>query len=139
METVTAVSFASSIVQLIGALTKVFIYFNDVKNAPKERATLARETTSLLTLLTDLRFRLEEARSADPWFTNIRSLGVENGPLDQFKEALDNLTRRLTPRSRIGRIGWTLRWTLDRNEINDTLLKIERLKTLVSLALQNDH
>ncbi|KAN0073009.1 hypothetical protein V8E54_009123 [Elaphomyces granulatus] len=139
MDPITAVGFATSTVQLIGALTTVFIYFNDVKNAPKERATLARETTSLLALLTDLRFRLEETKLTDPWFTNIRSLGVENGPLDQFKGALEDLVRKFKPRSGIGRIGWTLRWTLDKNEINDTLLKIERLKTLVSLALQNDH
>ncbi|EXJ70463.1 uncharacterized protein A1O5_06532 [Cladophialophora psammophila CBS 110553] len=79
MDPVTAVGLRASIVQLIDSTTKAIKYLNNVNNAPKDRARLAREATSLLALLTDLRHRLEEASSTDQWLTGIRSLGVKGG------------------------------------------------------------
>ena len=134
-----AVGLAASIVQLIDATTKAIKYLNNVKDAPKDRATLAREAANLLALLMDLRCRVEEAESTDPWFTGVRSLGVKGGPLDQFKEAMEELARKLKPESGVKMFSKALRWTLDKNEINNILSKIERLKTLVGLALQKDH
>jgi hypothetical protein len=139
MDPVTAVGLIASIAQLIGATAQAIQYLNDVKNAPKDRARLAREATSLLTLLTDLRYRMEEAKSTDPWFAGFRSLGGRGGPLEQFREAMEELTRKLEPGTAIKRLGKALIWTLDKNEINGILSKIERLKTVVSLALQEDH
>ena len=133
------VGLAAGIVQLIDAITKAIKYLNDVKEAPKDRATLAREATSLLILLTDLRYRVEEAKLTDPWLTGVHSLGVEGGPLDQFKEAMEELARKLKPETGIKKFGRTLLWTLDKNKINDIISKIERLKALVGLALQKDH
>ena len=139
MDPITTVGIAASIVQIISVTTKTIKYLNDVKSAPKERATLAREAISLLALLTDLRYRLEEAKSTDPWFTSVRSLGVQGGPLDQFEKAMEKLARKLKPESGIRKFGKSLFWTLDQSDINSVLSKIERLKTLVGLALQNDH
>lgn len=82
---------------------------------------------------------MEEAQLTDPWFTGVRSLGGEGGPLDQFKEAMEELARKLKPEAGIKKFGKALTWTLDKNEISNILSKIERLKTLVSLALQKDH
>jgi hypothetical protein len=139
MDPVTAVSLAASIVQLINTTTKAIKYLNDVKDAPKDRATLAREVSSLLALFTDLRYRVEEAESMGAWFADVRSLGVEGGPLDQFKDAIEKLARKLRPEAGIKKFGKALIWTLHKNEISNILSKIERLKTLVSLALQKDH
>jgi hypothetical protein len=139
MDPVTGVGLAASIVQLIDVTTKAIKYLNDVKDAPKDRAKLAKEATSLLVLLTDLRYRVEEAKSTDSWFTGVRSLGVEGGPLDQLKEAMEELARKLKPETTIKKFGKMLLWTLDKNKISDILSKIERLKTLVILALDKDH
>jgi hypothetical protein len=139
MDPVTAVGLAASIVQLIDTTIKVIGYLNDVKDAPKDRATLARESTSLLTLFTDLRYWVEETTETDPWFTNIRSLGVKGGPLDLFKEAMEGLVTKLKPEAGIKKFGRALIWTLDKNDISNILSKIERLKTLISLTLQKDH
>ena len=139
MESVTVVGLAASVVQLIGATTKAIKYLNDVKNAPKVRARLARETISLLGLLMDLRYRVEEAKSTDPWLSGVHSLGVEGGPLEQFKNAMEELADKLKPESGMKMLGKALLWTLDKDEIDSTLSKIERLKTLVSLSLQKDH
>jgi hypothetical protein len=139
MDPVTVISLVASITQLIDATTKTIRYLNDVKDAPKDRATLAQEAANTLILLTNLRYKLEEAKSTDPWFTGVRSLGVESGPLDQFKEAMEELARKLKPEVGIKKFGKSFFWTLDKNDIDTVLSKIERLKTLISLALQKDH
>ena len=139
MDPITVVGLAASIVQLIDATMKAMKYLNNVKDAPKDRAKIAREATSLLVLLMELRYMVEEAKSTDPWFAGIRSLGVKMGPLEQFKEEIEDLAEKLNPQSGMKKFGKTLLWTLDKKDIDRILSKIERLKTLASLALQKDH
>jgi hypothetical protein len=139
MDPVTAVGLIASIVQLIDATAKAIKYLNYVKDAPKDRARLALEATSLLVLLTDLRYRVEEVGTTDPWFTAVRLLGVEKGPLEQFKEAMEMLIRKLKPETGMKKLGKVLLWTFDKKEVDDILSKIERLKSFVGLALQKDH
>ncbi|MCJ1245285.1 hypothetical protein MMC30_002488 [Trapelia coarctata] len=119
MDPVTAVGLAVNIATLIQLTLQIVQYINDVADAPKERAKLAREATSLLVLFTDLRYRLEEVETlTDPWFRGVRSLGSETGPLQCLKEELESLTGKLKIQK-----GWK---------------EIERMKTLISLALQQD-
>ena len=139
MDPITAIGFAANIVQLIDATSKTISYLNDVKDAPKDRAKLARETAGLLSLLIDLRYQVEDTNSTDPWFTGLQSLGGEGRPLEEFKRAMEELAEKLIPTSAVKKFGRALRWTLDKKEINTILSKIERLKTLVGLALQKDH
>lgn len=134
-----AVGLTASITQLVAATTKAIRYINDVKNAPRERATLLLEATTLLALLTSLGYKVEVSRTTDPWFENVRSLGLPNGPLAQFKEAMVELARKLKPESGMKKVGKALVWTLDKKDIDGILAKIERLKNLVSLAVQNDN
>ena len=58
--------------------------------------------------------------------------------MEQFNEAIEELTRKLKPESGVKKFGKALLWTLDKNEINNILSKIERLKSRVGLALQED-
>lgn len=139
MDPVTVVGFLVAVVQLIDVTSKVVTYFNDVKDAPKERAKLAREATGLLALFTDLRYRMEETASTDPWFSGLQSLGGEGGPLMEFKSAMEDIADKLAPPTRVVNLRRVLSWTLDKKEIGAILSKIERLKTLVGLALQKDH
>ena len=134
-----AVGFLAAVVQIIDVTSKAVGYFNDVKDAPKDRAKLAREATNLLPLFTELRYRMEETNSTDPWITGLKSLGGEGGPLMEFKSAMEDIANKLAPATRVVNIGRALRWTLDKKEIAAILSKIERLKTLIGLALQKDH
>ena len=131
------VGFVAAVAQLIEVTSKAVTYFNDVKDAPKDRAKLAREATNLLSLFTDLRYRVEEASPTDPWFTGLKSLGQEGGPLMEFKTAMENIVDKLAPaNTNLKRV---LRWPFDKKEIDAILSKVERLKTLIGLALQEDH
>ena len=88
MEPITVVSLIATIIQLINTTSKVVKYLNDMKNAPRERAELAREITNLLPLLTDLRYRMGDTNLTEPWFAGLHSLGGTSGPLEAFKDAL---------------------------------------------------
>jgi hypothetical protein len=138
MDPVTAVGLLASIIQVIDATTTVIQYLNDVRKAPNDRARLAQEAKNLLSLLITMRYKVEEANTVDPWFTNIRFLGTVNGPLDQFKEAMEDLARKLQPEPGIRKFSQNLIWTIDKKECSETLTKIERLKTLILLARQED-
>ena len=115
------------------------LYLNDVKDAPKERAKLASEVACLYPLFIRLKYRMDEAKVGDKWYESTRTLlGGSNGPLDQFRNALSDLAGKLVPAAGLKGFGRKLIWTLDKKECMDILAKIERLKTLTGLALQED-
>ena len=132
-------SVTASLVAILQLLTKVVGYLNDVKDASKDRAKCAIEAASLQSLLLDLRFRLEDGNPNDPWYDAVRALGVQNGPLDQFKQMLEQLQARMTSGGRLHNLRDALVWRFSKEEITRILAKMERLKTLVLVALQMDH
>jgi hypothetical protein len=133
-------SVTASIIAILQLSNKVIGYLNDVKDASKDRAKCAIEASNLHSLLTNLRYRLEDEDAGMPWFTAVRALAVENGPLDQFKEALELLQDRITgDTGRLGQLRQTLIWKFKKEELDRILGTMERLKTLVGVALQMDH
>ena len=132
-------SITASIIAVLQLSAKVLAYLNDVKDAPKDRAQCAIETSNLYNLLFNLRVRVEEGDPMKPWYTAVRALAVENGPLDQFKQALETLQTKMTDGCRLKRTGEALMWKFKKEEIASILDRMERLKTLVEIALQMDH
>ena len=128
----------TSIIATLQLSAEVLTYLNDVKNASKDRAQCAIEASNLHSLLIKLRFRLEEGDTRQPWYTTVRTLAVENGPLDQFKQALETLQTKMTNGSRLKQAGRPLIWKLQKEEIASILARMERLKTLIEIALQMD-
>ncbi|KAF1953955.1 hypothetical protein CC80DRAFT_476890 [Byssothecium circinans] len=132
-------SVTASIIAVLQLSAKVLGYLNDVNDASKDRAKCAVEASHAYSLLLNLRFRLEEGSADAPWYTAVRALGVENGPLDQFKQALEALQTKMTDGGRLKKAGEALVWKFKKEEIASILDRIERLKTLVQIALQMDH
>ncbi|MCJ1398518.1 hypothetical protein MMC11_001718 [Xylographa trunciseda] len=79
-----------------------------------------------------LRYRVEEIDESSAWFAGVRSL---DNPLQLFKEDLEDIARKLRPKNTIRTI---FGWPFEERQINAILVKIERPKTLVSLALHKD-
>jgi len=132
-------SLTLSITALIGTTSQVVTYLNDVKDAPKERAKLASEAACLYHLLIQLKYRVDEAKAGDKWYESTRTLlGGSDGPLDQFGNALTELAGKLLPAAGLKEFGRKLTWTLNKKECKGILDKIEQLKTLAGLALQED-
>ena len=84
-------SAAASIIAMLQLTGAVIGYLNDVKNAPKECQQCTIETS-------------------DPWFTAFRALNIENGPLDQFKQALEQLLSRVEIQDGVQEVKRQLLW-----------------------------
>ena len=136
MDPFTIVGLVASITQLVDVTTRVIRYLNGVKNAPKKRAGLEKESSALLSLLIELRDLVENTDPNDAWFSGIRPLGSVHGPLEILKHDLEALADKLKPRSK-----WkqAVLWTFDEQDITQILLQIERGKSSIGLALQKGH
>lgn len=132
-------SAAASIIAVLQLTATVFGYLNDVQNAPKECKQCTIEASNLQSLLVNLRYRLEQGQAGDSWFTAIQALNIENGPLDQYKQALEQLLSKVENEDGIKKIKRRLLWTFRKEEIASIQARMERLKSLVSIALENDH
>jgi len=132
-------SATASVIAILQLSSKVVGYLTNVKDASRERKTCAVEVSNLHSLLLNLRFHLEGGSANTPWHTAVRALAVENGPLDQFKQALETLQTRMTDGGRLKKTGDMLMWKFKKEEVASILDRIERLKTLVEIALQSDH
>ncbi|KAL8995931.1 MAG: hypothetical protein Q9169_004432 [Polycauliona sp. 2 TL-2023] len=130
-----AVGLTASLGQLIEITAKTIKYLNNVKEASKERANLFQEASSLLPLLVSLQAQVSAAKQSEPWFDDIKLLGVENGPLDQLQEALVQLTSKLKPKQGVEKAARAFIWTLDKAYCESVLNKIERVKSRTALAL----
>jgi hypothetical protein len=76
------ISFTASFIAILQLTTTVVEYLHYVKDAPKVRARCAIEASKLFNLLNNLKYRLEEADTNQPWYTTVRGLAVKDGPLD---------------------------------------------------------
>ncbi|KIX09177.1 uncharacterized protein Z518_00256 [Rhinocladiella mackenziei CBS 650.93] len=131
-------SMTASISTVLQITSELIGYLKDAGNATKEQDQAAVEARNLCTLLTFLRCRVEGARFDDPWFTQVRSLGMENGPLDQFKASLETIVGKLSSSRKREQIKSALLWKLTKQDVESILSRIERLKTLINCALTND-
>lgn len=128
----------ASIIAILELTTTLTGYINDVRHATKEQAKVAVEASNLYGLLTSLRFRVEEVQSEDPWFNQVKLLGRENGPLDQFKEILDKMVLQISSSRKRDQVKSVLTWKFTKLEVEDALKRMERLKSLIQCALTAD-
>lgn len=134
-------SVTTSIAAVVGVTTVIIQYLNEVKGSLNKNRMLAFKAAKLLVLLTDLKNREEEAElnRDDPWYSGIRELGGESGPLELFKRSLDVLASKLKPSSsKITAAGRILLWEIDKSDVKSVLAKIGRLRSLIGHALAKD-
>ncbi|KAL8963127.1 MAG: hypothetical protein Q9193_000562 [Seirophora villosa] len=134
MELVGAVA---SITQLVDITAKTVQYLNSVKDASKERLKVAREASGLLPLLWDLQSHVDASNNEDR-SRRVGSLAANHGAIDQLREALEELAKKLEPKKGLEDKLRAFVWTLDKTYTQQLLRKIERVKSSVSIALQGD-
>ena len=132
-------SVAASIIAIVQLTTTMIKYLDDVKGAPKDRARFAMEASNLSNLLVSLRYQLDEGKSNEAWYKEVNSLGVREGPLDQYKQALEKLQLKVLDGKGLAKIGNALMWSFSKEEVAGILSRIDRSKSLVQIALQMDH
>ncbi|KAI9878906.1 MAG: hypothetical protein M1830_010154 [Pleopsidium flavum] len=130
------VSLSASIVSLLQLTATVVRYLHDVKDASGDIRRLLVEISSIRGLLIGLK---DLATLDEKWVYTIRALDGPNGPLLQFKCAIESLATKLMPVVGLAKIGRSLAWPFQKGEIEDVLRRIERHKALFALALEMDH
>ena len=132
-------SITTSIVWVLELAATVVQYFKDVKGGFEDRLKLRAEIRNTSCLLERLKDRAEDADSGKDWGASMRALSIPGGPLEQFKKCLELMAAKLSPASRLKQMTQTLKWPLDRNDVDSILRAIERQKSLYGLAISNDH
>jgi hypothetical protein len=132
-------SITASIIAVVQLSTKVLGYLNNVKDAPKDRTQCAVEMFNLCSLLYRLTDHVKQGYPGTSWYSAIQALAVKDGPLDQFKQALETLQTTMTDGGRLKKAGEALVWKFKKEDITSILGQMERLKSLVQIALQMDH
>ncbi|KFY17788.1 hypothetical protein V492_00386 [Pseudogymnoascus sp. VKM F-4246] len=134
-------SVTASIIAIVQLTSVIIGFLNDVKDASKDRARCAIEVSNVSSLLVALIYRLEEASANDGWYTEVQSLAAANGPIDQYRSALEQLQSKLTSTASNGlkKFGSALTWKFSKEEVTNILTRIERLKSLTQIALEMDH
>jgi hypothetical protein len=132
-------SVTASFIAILQLTNKVIQYLSDVNDAPKDCQQCIIEASNLLTPLLSLRYRAEQAQVGDPWFEQLRKLNVRDGPLDQYKQSLDQLCSIAEQRDGALELKRRLLWKFSKKEVMNILARMDRVKSLISIALEMDH
>lgn len=138
MDPGSALGLAASVVQLIQFTVKSIEILSDVYHASEDQPQLLQEASSVLPVLFALRSRLAQFSQDEPWSIGIRSLGVASGPLDQLGQALITIVEKLQPTNGVTKLFRAAKWPFDKKTCGEMLGRMERAKSSIGLALQND-
>ena len=128
-----AVGLASAIVSLVEFAHITVKYLKDVKEAPGECNELFNELSDLTHCLSDVKPLIEKATEDDPWLVTMQTL---SGPFARLEMTLDDLKNELELTSSGMK---RLLWKFKKESVEDALKEIERIKSLMIVAVQRDH
>ena len=131
-------SVSASIATILQVAKKTIEYLINIKSASKERKVLLSEISIVNGLLISLNQRVKGANLNDPWFVSVRSLNMENGPLDQLKTSLEMLSQKLQSTSTRSEATKNLTWPFNKKDCDIILARVERAIRCATVALSND-
>ncbi|RYP20071.1 hypothetical protein DL765_002997 [Monosporascus sp. GIB2] len=139
-----AVGLTASIVTILDLSGKILAYLRDVKDGPKDCNRLKLEVRSTEGILKTLKETVEdaEAEPQEKWSTTIRTLNKDEGPLKQLEEVLhtlNNILEKTASATGLRRIHSKFLWPFKKEDTKKWLDDIERQKSFLLLALENDH
>lgn len=130
-------SISASIVALVQLTGTVVEYLHGMKGASEDRQNILSELTSVSGMLFILQDHADQ--QGESWSLTLKSLNGSKGPLAQLRTSLELLASKLAPMKGLKKIGKAFAWPFQKAEIRDILNTIERQKSLLNLARQNDH
>lgn len=131
-------SITASIIAVLQATKEVVSYINGTKDAPEDLTKVYEEARSLMILLYELKDLVAGPNSHISWLQTTSGLATRGGPLDQYKRSLEILVPKTTGHG-LRKIGQVLAWKFGKEEVMALLSQIERIKSLVQIALEMDH
>lgn len=130
----------SGIIAVADLTYTVLGYLKSVHDAGKEIQDYNREAPNFAELLTSLAVHVAQSggQNGDPWFESVRAL--QHGPMQQYRTAVETFKEKVTPGTgRRERFAQHLIWKFVKDDVKHILEKMERLKSLIVIALQKDH
>lgn len=141
MDPLSAVASVIAVVQISSKLFGLCQdYYLDAKHARQDVERLRGEATSLQDVLVKIADLVESDTSSS--FHTLALVQRDDGPLKQCRADLTALVGKLELSDGAGKFKLkmrTLKWPLSKNEIDKTLVKIEKYKSSFNLALSSDH
>jgi Cdc6-like AAA superfamily ATPase len=137
MDPISAIGLVASIVQLADASFKIVKFLDTIKDGGKERRQLCNEITLLWMTLRNLETHFaplsEELNGG--WMKPMDDLAAKNGVFEQLSETLDDVWNKLTTTDSLrSKVKQTLRWPFDKDYVDRTVGRIERLKTSIIIV-----
>src|ERR1700744_16449 len=120
-------SVAASIIAVVQIAGQVTSYLGDIKDAPRECENCMIELYNSNILLLQLKARLSESISQEPWYAKVQALDLKDGPLDQYKRSLEDLLQKVEARSKLRKLMNALLWSWIKEDVAVLLAKMERL------------
>ena len=128
MEPVSAtVGLVAGLTQIIENFIIVVDFAKDLKDGAAERSRLRLE----LRVLSELLIKLEDG-SKHTWLTR------PEGPLDQFRSALEALVGNVVTRHGIRRSIDAVSWPYTKKQVNKLLDQVERVKSIIDISITED-
>lgn len=131
-------SISASIIAILQMTNAIGSYLHNAKDASSDRGRFMLEVSNLSNLLITLLSRIDDS-SDDPWHSTVRGLGGREGVLYQYRVALSQFKDNLSEGRGIKKMTKTLLWKHVKKDVEDVLSKMERLKSLMQIALEMDH
>lgn len=132
-------SISISVLTLLQLTEKFISCIKQTRDARKEQAKVLGEASSLVWLLRELQECIDEHSSQSSWLQATSGLTTPGGPLDQYQSTLEVLAFKIIPKHGLHKVGQVLVWKFSKEEVNGLLSQIERVKSLVLIALELDH
>jgi hypothetical protein len=135
-------SITASIISVLQLASCAGGYLRDVKNASKECKSLMLELSNTRGILETLKDTLAEIQEVENWSATLKMLGQRGGTLRQLETVLQDLNTRLSKTASapgFKKLTKSLIWPFDKVKTEDVIKLIERQKSLLVLALDNDH
>lgn len=132
-------SVAATITALLTLTKDIVLWAKEAKDAPDERRKFIREASSLSGMLNTLVEFINDSDPSDPWLLAIPRLAEKDGALDGLTLSLQLLKEKVNPTSTMRKMGHALTWKHIKDHIKDLLCRMERVKSLVGIALELDH
>jgi hypothetical protein len=154
-------SITLSVIALVELTRKITNYVKETKDGPKDRTRILHEAFGLMGLLHMLKDLVDDrtsscdstalvpapnsptptpSRDQDSWLQAISALSVPDGPLHQYKLALEGLVDKVMPSGHGHRkVMQALTWKFSKEEITELFSQIERVKSFILIALEMDH
>jgi hypothetical protein len=132
-------SVAASIIAVLQLTGEVVGYLKDIKDCPKECQQCMNEASNLNSLLINLLFHLNQKKESASWYAAVEALDTKDGPIFQYKQALEQLLSKVDGQAGLTNVKKRLQWKFKKAEVASILARFERLKGLISIALEMDH